>query len=172
MNSAEKQIYRFADVEVNTSQNCLKRGDREEHLRQKAFSVLVHLLKQRQRLVTKEELMEVVWKDTAVTDDALVQCIKEIRRSIGDDSHHPQFIKTIPKSGYRFIGAVEESKNGFSADTDDLPLEKSVETNVEKVVEKGDFDAAFSIRELIAGRKVFFTIFLVVIAVALFGILT
>ena len=52
-----------------------------------------------------------------------------------------------------------------------MPLEKSVETNIEKVVEKDDFDAAFSIRELIAGRKVFFAIFLVVIAVALFGIL-
>jgi DNA-binding winged helix-turn-helix (wHTH) protein/Flp pilus assembly protein TadD/TolB-like protein len=167
MNSAEKQIYRFADVEINTSQNCLKRGDREYHLRQKAFAVLLYLLEQRQRVVTKDELMNIVWKDTAVTDDALVQCIKEIRRSIGDDSHRQRFIKTIPKSGYRFIGTLEESKNGFYADAADLPVEKSIE----KSAKKSDYDAAFSIPELIAGRKVFFAIFLAVFVISLFSFL-
>jgi len=156
MNSSDKQIYRFADVEVNTSQNCLKRGDEEQHLRRQAFSVLVHLLKQRQRLVTKEELMEVVWKDTAVTDDALVQCIKEIRRVIGDNSHHPRFIKTISKSGYRFIGTIEESSIDFRADFTKLPEKKN------------DFQPTFSIRELFAGRKVLFALFLVIISTSLF----
>ena len=155
MNSAEKQIYRFADVEVNTSQNCLKRGDSEQHLRQKAFSVLVHLLEQRQRLVTKEELMDVIWKDIAVTDDALVQCIKEIRRSIGDDSHHPRFIKTFPKSGYRFIGAVEEPVSDFPRNPVVL-LEK-----------QNDFAPPFSLRELLAHRKVFFAILLSVASISL-----
>lgn len=162
MNSAEKQIYRFADVEVNTSQNCLKRGDNEQHLRQKAFFVLVHLLEQRQCLVTKEELMDVVWKDTAVTDDALVQCIKEIRRSIGDDSHHPRFIKTIPKSGYRFIGAVEEPQNDFYPRSDYLPVLPE---------ENNAREPEFSLRELIVGRKVFFAIFISIIAISLLGFL-
>jgi tetratricopeptide (TPR) repeat protein/DNA-binding winged helix-turn-helix (wHTH) protein len=115
MSSPEKQIYRFANVEVNASQNCLTRGDEEQHLRRKAFHVLVHLLERRERLVTKEELIETIWKDTAVTDDALVQCIKEIRRVIGDDSHQPRFIKTIPKSGYRFIGTLEKQYDGSDA---------------------------------------------------------
>lgn len=146
MNSAEKQIYRFADVEVNTSQNCLKRGNREEHLRQKAFYVLVHLLEQRGRVVTKDELMKIIWKDTAVTDDALVQCIKEIRRSIGDDSHQPRFIKTVPKSGYRFIGTIEEPKNEFRVPPADLIQEN--EKNVR----------TFSLRDFISGRSVFLMI--------------
>ncbi len=154
MNSSDKQIYRFADVEVNISQNCLKRGGEEQHLRRQAFAVLVHLLRQRQRLVTKEELMEVVWKDTAVTADALVQCIKEIRRVIGDDSHHPRFIKTISKSGYRFIGAVEEPSIDFR--TAELPAKKN------------DFQPTFSIRELFAGRKVLFALFLSIFAISLF----
>lgn len=153
MSSSDKQIYRFADVEVNISQNCLKRGDEEQHLRRQAFSVLVHLLEQRQRLVTKEELMEVVWKDTAVTDDALVQCIKEIRRVTGDDSHHPRFIKTISKSGYRFIGALEETQTDFRAA--DLSEKKT------------DFQPTFSIRELFAGRKVFFVLLLSIFAISL-----
>lgn len=159
MNSAEKQIYRFADVEVNTSQNCLKRGDCEQHLRQKAFSVLIHLLEQRQRVVTKDELIKIIWKDTAVTDDALVQCIKEIRRSIGDDSHQPRFIKTIPKSGYRFIGTIEEPKNGFSAQTENIPAEND------------KTDRAFSIREFISGRKVLVSILFFAVAVFLLGFL-
>ncbi len=108
----EKQIYRFDDYEVDTSRSCLLRDGEEKHLRQKAFQVLVYLLERRERLVSKDELFETVWNSTAVTDDVLVQCVKEIRRCIGDDPHRPRFIKTVPKSGYRFIGAVEENGNG------------------------------------------------------------
>ncbi len=109
---SEKQIYRFADVEVDLSRGCLLREGEEKHLRQKAFQVLVYLLENSERLVAKNELFETIWKDTAVTDDVLVQCVKEIRRAIGDDSHQPRFIKTVPKSGYRFIGTIEENLNG------------------------------------------------------------
>lgn len=112
MFSPKRQIYRFNEVEVDLSRSCLLLGGEEKHLRQKAFQVLVCLLERRERLVSKNELFEIVWKDTAVTDDVLVQCVTEIRRSIGDDPHHPRFIKTVPKSGYRFIGAVEEHSNG------------------------------------------------------------
>ncbi len=156
MSSSEKQIYRFADVEVNIAQNFLKRGDEEQHLRRQAFLVLVHLLEQHQRLVTKEELMEIVWKDTAVTDDALVQCVKEIRRTIGDDSHHPRFIKTIPKLGYRFIGIIEESISDLRPDIPNLP-----ET-------KNDFQPKLSLPELLAGRKVIITLFLLIAVFSLF----
>jgi len=46
--------------------------------------------------------------DTAVTDNALEQCLAEIRKVLGDDSRNPRFIKTVPRAGYRFIGKVEE----------------------------------------------------------------
>lgn len=106
---SQNQIYRFETVEVDLSRNCLRRRDEEIHLRQKSFQVLVYLLQQRARLVSKEELMEAVWKETAVTDGALVQSIKEIRRALGDSSSSPKFIKTVPKAGYRFIIPVKES---------------------------------------------------------------
>ncbi len=108
MHVAEKQIYRFDEVEVDLSRECLTLAGDERHLRQKAFQVLVYLLERRGRLVSKSELFESVWSNTAVTDDVLVQCIKEIRRATGDDRQHPRFIKTVPKSGYRFIGEVKE----------------------------------------------------------------
>ncbi len=109
---SENQIYRFEDVEVDVPRGCVRRGGAEQHLRQKTFQVLVYLLDRRELLVSKEELMKAVWKGTAVTDDALVQSIKEIRRTLGDNSHNPKFIKTIPKSGYRFICPVEKLDYG------------------------------------------------------------
>ena len=109
MAAGEKQIYRFGDVEVDTSRGCVRRAGDEVHLRQQTFQVLVYLLEQNDHLVSKEELVEYIWKGTAVTDDALVQCITEIRRALGDDSRRPRFIKTVPKVGYRFIEKFSES---------------------------------------------------------------
>src|SRR2546430_7348543 len=101
------QIYRFAEIEVDTGQGCVRRNGEERHLRQQTFQVLVYLLEQKERLVTKDELLRNIWNGTAVTDDALVQCVMDIRRALGDDSRRPRFIKTIPKLGYRFIGELD-----------------------------------------------------------------
>ncbi len=99
--------YRFADVEVDLSRGSLTHNGKDIYLRQKTFQVFVYLLEQHGRLVSKDELMQTVWKDTAVTDDVLVQCVKEIRQILGDNPHQPRFIKTFPKVGYRFIEKVE-----------------------------------------------------------------
>ncbi len=103
-----KQVYRFDGVEVDPSQGCLRRNGEELSVRQKSLQALLYLLEERHRLVTKEELIERVWDGMAVSDDALVQLIKEIRHSLGDDPRQPRFIKTVPKAGYRFIAPVEE----------------------------------------------------------------
>ena len=107
MHPAQSPIYRFCDIEVDTSRGCLRKNHQEQHLRQKTFQVLVYLLEQRDRLVTKDELIARVWKDTAVTDNVLVQCVMDIRTALDDDSRNPRFVRTIPKVGYRFIGPVE-----------------------------------------------------------------
>ncbi|MEN3333665.1 MAG: hypothetical protein V7641_3030 [Blastocatellia bacterium] len=102
-----KPIYRFDGIELDTSLGCLQRQGREQALRPKSYGLLVYLIENRHRLVTKEELIEHFWDSAAVTDDALVQVIVEIRRALGDSSRQPHYIKTIPKAGYRFIGTVE-----------------------------------------------------------------
>src|SRR6266568_4617611 len=108
MNSASRRIFRLDGIEIDTAQVCLKRDGQEQHVRQKTFQVLIYLLEQRPRLVTKNELIERIWQGTAVTDNALEQCLAEIRKVLGDDSRNPRFIKTVPRAGYRFIGSVEE----------------------------------------------------------------
>ena len=101
-------IYRFEDIEVDASRGCLKRGGEEQHLRSQSFHLLLYLLNHRQTLVRKEELIENFWQGAAVTDNTVVQCIKEIRRALGDHPRDPRFIKTFHKIGYRFIAPVAE----------------------------------------------------------------
>lgn len=112
MDSTEIPIYRFDNVEVDALRGRLKRGNEERHLRQKAFAVLVCLIENRGHVITKDELMNEVWNGTAVVDDVLVQCIKDIRRALDDDPRRPRFIRTIPKLGYRFISPVIEDLHG------------------------------------------------------------
>src|SRR5262245_5224364 len=101
-------IYRLDGIEIDTGQLCLRRDGEEQHLRQKTFQVLIYLIENRRRVVSKNEIIEAVWQGTAVTDNALEQCLAQIRRVLGDDSRRPRFIKTISRAGYRFISPVEE----------------------------------------------------------------
>jgi tetratricopeptide (TPR) repeat protein len=103
-----RRLYRFQSVELDPAQACLRRNGEDLYVRQKSFQALLYLLEQRHRLVSKDELIEHVWDGMAVSDDALVQLIKELRHHLGDDHRQPRFIKTIPKGGYRFIAPVEE----------------------------------------------------------------
>ncbi len=103
---SEGLIYTCEDVQIDASSGCLKRGGLEFHLRQQSFHLLLYLIEQRQRLISKEELIENFWQGAAVTDNAVVQCIKEIRKALGDDPHEPRFIRTIHKHGYRFMMQV------------------------------------------------------------------
>src|SRR6187401_213261 len=59
------------------------------------------------RLVSKERFLDEVWRGVPVTDEALTQCIKTLRRQLGDDVARPRFIETVPKHGYRFVAEVE-----------------------------------------------------------------
>ena len=57
--------------------------------------------------MSKDRFLDEVWRGVPVTDEALTQCIKTLRRQLGDDAASPRFIETVPKHGYRFIAPVE-----------------------------------------------------------------
>jgi tetratricopeptide (TPR) repeat protein len=135
-------IYRCEGIEIDPAQGCLRRNGEDLYPRQKSFQVLVYLLEHRHRLVSKNELIQHAWEGLAVSDDALVQLIKEIRQSLGDDHRQPRFIKTVPKAGYRFIGAVEEFHQDFSPSVE-IERHSSVEIEYEEEIldgEAGQFD--------------------------------
>jgi DNA-binding winged helix-turn-helix (wHTH) protein len=70
------------------------------------LDALVLLVSEPGRLVTKDRFMGDVWRGIPVTDEALTQCIRTLRRQLGDDAANPRLIETVPKHGYRFVGEV------------------------------------------------------------------
>jgi DNA-binding winged helix-turn-helix (wHTH) protein len=116
----------FKDFALDLQRCVLVRGDRELRLRPKSFDVLRHLADHAGRLVSKDELIKAAWPDVFVTDDSLVQCIKDIREALSDDAH--QIIKTVPRRGYVFaaepierVSQPQAASTGWRAQTDPFP---------------------------------------------------
>lgn len=96
--------YRFDDIYVDARNRQLWRQGRLVSLNSKYFDVLLLLMQHRGQLVEKQSIFDEVWDGVIVTDAALTQCIKDIRKQLGDDASNPRYIKTVPKHGYIFIG--------------------------------------------------------------------
>jgi DNA-binding winged helix-turn-helix (wHTH) protein/Tol biopolymer transport system component len=96
--------YSFGEFTLDLASGFLRRGVEEVALRRKPFEVLVYLVERHGRLVTRAELTDAVWPDTAVMDNSLAQCLVEIRRALGDDSQ--QLIRTVARRGYVFAAPV------------------------------------------------------------------
>jgi TolB-like protein/DNA-binding winged helix-turn-helix (wHTH) protein/Tfp pilus assembly protein PilF len=100
----EAKRRRFDRYVLDLDRGSLLLDGNEIALRPKTFAVLRYLIENCGRLVSKDELFAAVWPNIAVTDDALVQSIGELRRALGDDG--ARLIKTIPRRGYRFESDV------------------------------------------------------------------
>jgi predicted ATPase/DNA-binding winged helix-turn-helix (wHTH) protein len=81
-------------------------GERRLTLTPRAFAVLRHLVDHRDRLITKDDLLTAVWRDTVVSDAALASCIRDLRRALRDSSIAPRYIETVHRRGFRFIGPI------------------------------------------------------------------
>jgi DNA-binding winged helix-turn-helix (wHTH) protein len=88
----------------------LVRGRETIALRPKTFAVLCYLLERPGVLVSKQELFHAIWVDLAVTEDTLTKTIGELRQALGDDARRPQFIETVHRRGFRFIGPVQTAE--------------------------------------------------------------
>ncbi|HUS96897.1 MAG TPA: alpha/beta fold hydrolase [Hyphomicrobiaceae bacterium] len=98
--TAEPRLIRFGDFALDLQKCALLQFDKEIKLRPKAFDVLHYLVQNYGRVVPKEELIESVWVDVHVTDDALVQCVREVRHALSDNARI--IVKTVPRRGYLF----------------------------------------------------------------------
>jgi DNA-binding winged helix-turn-helix (wHTH) protein len=76
-------------------------------IEQRAFDMLLYLIKHRDRAVSKDELQEAIWPRMVLTESALTRCVMKARRAVGDDPHRQTVIKTIHGHGYRFIAPLE-----------------------------------------------------------------
>lgn len=106
--------YRFGPFLLSPAHRTLRQGDRDVPLIPRYFDLLVLLLSNRHRVVTRQEIFDRVWSDVVVSDGALSQAIRTIRRSLGDDSREPLFIRTVSRHGYQFVadGVIDEPDDG------------------------------------------------------------
>ena len=133
-------VFRFGDFVLDGSQRRLLRSGEDVYLPPKTFELLLHLLRNRGRVLTKEELLEAVWPDVNVVENTLAQRIREIREALDDGTRRGRFVKTIPKVGYQFIGELNEeppvvmAPSGFAileaAGTVPIAARRDVEANV------------------------------------------
>jgi adenylate cyclase len=100
----EPRRLRFDRYVLDLHRGCLLLDGSEIPLRPKTFAVLHYLAENPGRLVSKAEMFAAVWPNLAITDDAMVQSIGELRRALGDDG--PRLIRTVPRRGYRLETAV------------------------------------------------------------------
>ncbi|MGH9842023.1 MAG: winged helix-turn-helix domain-containing protein [Blastocatellia bacterium] len=98
--------YRFDGFTLDVELHALFRGEERVHLTSKPLETLIYLVEHRGRTVGKQALLDAVWKEASGTEDTLVHAVREIRRVLADDKDNPRFIRTVPREGYHFVGAV------------------------------------------------------------------
>ena len=98
--------YRFDRFELDTTDRRLLRDGEPVELSSRYLDALALMLSEAGKLVSKDRFLDEVWRGVPVTDEALTQCIKTLRRQLGDEAGRPRFIETVPKHGYRFIAPV------------------------------------------------------------------
>lgn len=101
--------YRFEEIEVDTASFELKRGGSLVQVEPQVFDVLSYLVQHRDRIVTRDELLDNVWNDRYVSDSALSSRIMSARKAIGDDGKEQRLIKTVHGRGFRFVGELHDS---------------------------------------------------------------
>ena len=104
--------YRFDDVEIDAEGFRVTKAGESVRLEPKALEMLLFLVANADRLVTKAEIQEAVWKDTFVTENALTRLVAQIRKGLGDDARDARYIETVPTRGYRFVASLEPGRNG------------------------------------------------------------
>jgi eukaryotic-like serine/threonine-protein kinase len=99
-------VYRFGEFVLDPGRRTVSRADSAISLTPRAFDVLLFLVQNPNRLVTKEELLQAVWGDTFVEEGNLTQYISHLRKALGDNPEDTRLIVTIARKGYQFTAGV------------------------------------------------------------------
>ncbi|MEO5898076.1 MAG: winged helix-turn-helix domain-containing protein [Vicinamibacterales bacterium] len=106
--------YRFGDFTLSRRRRLLLQDSREVPLIPRYFDLLVLLVERRHEAVHRRDIFDRVWIDVIVSDSALSQAVRTLRRTLGDDPREPRFIRTVARHGYQFIftDVIEEQDEG------------------------------------------------------------
>ncbi len=134
---ALNKSYVLGEFDLEPNSRCLSRSGEKIHLSKKPFGVLLYLIENRERMVSRQELLENFWDGHELYEETLTKCVGAIRKAFGDTKEQPQFIQTHWAEGYRFIYPVEERQSSFEIErirgvritveeTDKPEIEKSI----------------------------------------------
>lgn len=141
--------YVFENFVLDVEKHELRNAGDQVSVEPQVFALLIHLIEQRERVVSKEELIEAIWEGRFVSDSVVSSRIKSARKALGDDGRAQQFIKTLHGAGFRFIAPVTEetvssatNDQGASVDAQPAPSverqeKHSTPTTIDTVSELG-----------------------------------
>jgi DNA-binding winged helix-turn-helix (wHTH) protein/tetratricopeptide (TPR) repeat protein len=113
MLATKSTVFKFAEMTVREREFSIVKAGKAQPIEPKAFRVLLVLLRNPDKLITKHEMLNSVWTDAAVTDNSLTRAITLLRRLLGDDAREPRFIETVTTIGYRWLCPVEVSEEAM-----------------------------------------------------------
>src|SRR5581483_4461883 len=102
--------YLFEDYALDTDRRELRRGADVVSVAPQAFDLLVFLIRERERFVSKDELIAAVWDGRIISDSALTTRLYVARSAVGDTGGGQRLIMTLPRKGFRFVGTVREEQ--------------------------------------------------------------
>jgi pimeloyl-ACP methyl ester carboxylesterase/DNA-binding winged helix-turn-helix (wHTH) protein/class 3 adenylate cyclase len=137
MNDSSNRIYGFGKFRVDARERLLFDGEAAVSLTPKAFELLLLLVENAGHALSKDEIMETVWRDSFVEENNLAQNISLLRKVLGDGIGGAKFIETVSKHGYRFIAPVQIVVN---EKTDSITVERTrARFTIEDEIETEDF---------------------------------
>ncbi len=108
--------YRFAQFELDPGRLELRGVSESVHIEPQVFDLIVHLVRNRDRIVSKDELIDTIWNGRVISEAALSSRINGARRALGDNGNDQNFIKTLHKRGFRFVADVQEISGNTDQD--------------------------------------------------------
>jgi len=108
-------LYLFENYRLDTDRRELHLAASLVSVEPKVFDLLVYVIRNRERVVSKEDLIAAIWRGRIISESALTTCINAARNAIGDSGEAQHLIKTLPRKGIRFIGIVKEEAKSAAA---------------------------------------------------------
>lgn len=168
MNKKTLTFYEFDQFRIDENQKCLWHSDELVSLTPKAFETLLVLIKKRGEIVGKDALLDEVWADTFVEESTLSQNILTLRKTLALFEKDKQFIVTVPRRGYRFVGEVKEivgdeeffvverrTRTRIVAEQKEIHDSNDAKNDETTIVRKPISDAAFSRKYIYSGALLF-----------------
>jgi DNA-binding winged helix-turn-helix (wHTH) protein len=145
MSLMEKEMYEFGAFSLDSAERVLSRDGSSLTLTPKVFDTLLCLVRNRGRLLTKDELLKEIWPDTFVEEVNLAVNISTLRKALGENPQDGRYIVTVPGHGYRFVADVREVSNEDEAEQKPVAASPA-ESELEGYSSRGSGPACFQVK--------------------------